>query len=244
MPRISRKSLEASFFHVITQGVNREYIFNKEEYRKKYLYLMNKYKEENHISILAYCIMNNHAHLLIHIENIESMSKFMHSINGIFSQYYNRCEDRVGIVFRNRYVSEPIYEERYLANCINYIHMNPVKANLVKKCEEHEYSSYIEFKNNKDQILMDIFGKDYVELIDNTDEGMLFYEIDSDKREVIEYAIKKFEMLENDSLNNILKNRKRLKSLVKFLKVNYKISYVDIMKKLEITKGEMNSLKK
>ena len=144
MPRISRKNFETSFFHVLTQGVNREYIFSKKEYIEKYLYLINKYKEEFNILILAYCIMSNHSHLLIYTNKIENMSKFMHKINGIFSQFYNKSENRVGVVFRNRYVSEPIYDKKYLANCINYIHMNPVKAGLVYNCEEYKYSSFIE----------------------------------------------------------------------------------------------------
>ena len=244
MPRISRKSLETSFFHIITQGVNKEYIFHKEEYSEKYLYLINKYKEEYHISILAYCIMSNHTHLLLHTNNIECMSKFMHKVNGIFSQFYNKCENRVGIVFRNRFVSEPIYEERYLANCINYIHKNPIKAGLVKKCEEYKYSSFIHFKNNKNSILIDIFGKEYIQLINNINNDVLFYDIDTNKEEILDNAISRFEIIEKDTLNNILENRESLKKMIKFLKVNYKITYVDMMKRLRITRGEMNSLKK
>ena len=69
MPRVARSSFETSFFHVITQGVNREYIFNKKEHIEMYLHLLNKYKDEYNISILAYCIMSNHAHLLLYINN-------------------------------------------------------------------------------------------------------------------------------------------------------------------------------
>ena len=53
----------------------------------------------------------------------------------ILNECFNKKENRVGIVFRNRYVSEPIYNERYLAKCINYIHMNPVKAGMVNEYE-------------------------------------------------------------------------------------------------------------
>ena len=97
MPRVPRSSFETSFFHVIIQGVNREYIFNKKEYIEAYLSLLDRYKKEYNISILAYCIMNNHAHLLIYTEEIQNMGKLMHKINGIYGQYYNKNENRVGI---------------------------------------------------------------------------------------------------------------------------------------------------
>ena len=86
MPRIARSNLGTSFFHVIVQGINKEYIFNKEEYIEKYLELINKNKGEHVIQILAYCIMNNHAHLLIYTEDCKEMAKFMHKVNGIYAQ--------------------------------------------------------------------------------------------------------------------------------------------------------------
>lgn len=244
MPRKSRKSLGTSFFHIIVQGVNREFIFDKEEYIKKYLELMEKYKSEYNICILSYCIMNNHAHMLAYIEDINNMSKFMHKINVIYSQYYNRCENRVGIVFRNRYVSEAIYEEKYLANCINYIHMNPVRAHMVERREEYQYSSYNEFKNSKYSILIEIFGKDYVEIVNNIENDFVFYDVDFNKEEYLNYALKEYERIKQDNLMNIINNKESLKDLIKYLKQNYKITYVDLMKKFGITKGEMNSLKR
>ena len=244
MPRVSRESLNTSFFHIITQGVNKEYIFNKKEYIEKYLDLINKYKEKYDISILAYCIMNNHAHLLLYIKDIANMSKFMHKIDGVFGQFYNKCEKRVGIVFRNRYVSEAIYNEKYLVNCINYIHMNPVKAGIAKKCDDYEYSSYKEFNKIENQVLIDILGKDYLQWINNTSNEEIFYDIEVNKHEIFKIAVKKFEIMKKDTLNNIVKDKNKLKELIKFLKINYKITYVDIMKELGITKGKMNSLRK
>ena len=68
------------------------------------------------------------------------------------------------MLFRNRYKSEPIYDRKYLLNCIKYIHNNPVKANIVEECGDYKYSSYNDYSNNtgiaKNKILEDIFGKD------------------------------------------------------------------------------------
>lgn len=248
MPRTARKDSETSFFHVMIQGINREYIFYKNEYIEKYLELIKRYKEEYKISVLAYCIMNNHAHLLVHTQKIEEMTKFMHKINGIFAQYYNKNEDRVGVVLRNRYESEPIYNEKYLARCIRYIHMNPVKAKIAKYCEEYKYSTAKEFANNtgaaKNPILIDVFGKGYLEWLNESYDDGIFKDIDINKSEVLEEGIKKFENIKEAKLENILQNKEETRELIKFLKSNYKITYVDMMKRLDITKGKMEMLKK
>ena len=107
MPRIPRKCYDTSFFHVIVQRLKKEYIFNEERYIKQYLKLLNKHKEENNIEVLAYCIMNNHAHMLLYINKIAEMSKFMQKVNTQYAKYYNYMnKGRVGYVFRDRYVSE------------------------------------------------------------------------------------------------------------------------------------------
>ncbi len=244
IPRISRKSLETSFFHIITQGINKEYIFYKDDYINKYLNLMNKYKIEYDIFILAYCIMNNHMHMLIHTKNINNMSKFMHKINGVFSQYYNRKEKRTGVVFRNRFESEPIYDIKYLTNCIKYIHMNPVKAGLVAHPEEYEYSSYNQFDIQSNSILKELFGTNYIQIIDNSDNDYLFKDVDVCKEDYFNDAIKRFEIINNDSIDNILKNRESLKKIIKYLNSNYNIKYIDIMRKFGISQGKMNTLKR
>ena len=107
--RIARKYNNASFFHVITQGINKEYIFKKQRYIYEYLKIFKKYSEELNIKTIAYCIMNNHTHFLLKIDNIKDMSKLMQKVNSLYARYYNYMENgRVGYVFRDRYVSEQI----------------------------------------------------------------------------------------------------------------------------------------
>lgn len=89
IPRIARKYLNTSFFHVIVQGIGKEYIFKNEIYIRQYLKLINKYSKELNIIIIAYCMMNNHAHFLIETEHKEKMSQLMQKTNSIFAKYYN-----------------------------------------------------------------------------------------------------------------------------------------------------------
>ena len=143
MSRIARKYKKASFFHVITQGINKEYIFKEERYIYQYLKIFRKYSKELNIEIKAYCIMGNHTHFLLKVDKIEDLSKLMQKVNSVYARYYNYMENnRVGYVFRDRFVSEPIDSKRYLIQCIKYIHMNPVKAKIVKEKEDYKFSSY------------------------------------------------------------------------------------------------------
>lgn len=244
MPRIARSSLGTSFFHVIVQGINKEYIFDKEEYIQKYLELISKNKENYNIQILAYCIMNNHAHLLIYSEDYKELSKFMHKVNCIYAHYYNNNENRVGVLFRNRYVSEPIYKEEYLLNCINYIHMNPVKANMVSECSEYKYSSYNQYIRNegvaRSDILVKIFGEqNWKELFSVLDNNIVFEDMEVEKEKVFNKAIKQFENESNKILEEILKDKILLRKLVRILKENYKFSYTQIAERFNISRGKL-----
>ncbi len=78
IPRIARNNLNTPFLHVMVQGVNKEYIFYKKEYIEKYLKLIEENLEKYDLTIMAYCMMNNHAHFLIYTENVEKFGKFMH----------------------------------------------------------------------------------------------------------------------------------------------------------------------
>jgi len=76
----------------------------------------------------------------------------MHKINQTFAQMYNKIEDRVGYVFRDRYKCEQIKDESHLYNVLAYIHFNPYKAKLIEKLADYKYSSYIDYiKGNIDK---------------------------------------------------------------------------------------------
>ena len=164
MPRIARKDLNTPFLHVMVQGVNKEYIFYDNEHIEEYLKIIEKNKKDYDFTIIAYCIMNNHAHFLVYVEDIAAYGKFMQKINLNYAQKYNKEKNRCGVLFRNRYQIEPIIEQKYLINCIKYIHDNPVKAGMVRKCEEYKYSSCKNYMNNagesQSRIMIEIFGKD------------------------------------------------------------------------------------
>lgn len=145
MPRNSRKNSPGLFHHIMSQGINKEYIFNNDNLKEKYIAILKDKMQKNNVNILAYCIMDNHVHLLVNIVEIEDMCKFMHQVNTAYAKFYNKVYNRVGYVFRNRYLAKPILNENQLKRCIVYIHRNPVVAEMVKKESEYKFSSYNEY---------------------------------------------------------------------------------------------------
>ena len=89
MPRVARYLLNAFFFHVMVQGINKEEIFKETKDREKYLSIINKYKDMYDMVILSYCVMKNHTYILIYCESTEKLSIFMHRIKAIYAKLYN-----------------------------------------------------------------------------------------------------------------------------------------------------------
>ena len=169
MPRISRNLLGNILCHHMVQGINKEYIFQTKEDKIKYLKLLEKYYLKFKVNIIAYCIMDNHSHFLMHTEETQNISNFMKQVNSIYAMDYNRRKNRVGYVYRNRFESVPIMTREQMYKCIKYIHMNPVKAGIVNDEAEYEYSSYNDYLNQtgfiNEKILQFIFSssKNYIE---------------------------------------------------------------------------------
>ena len=252
MPRQARKDLDTPFIHVIVQGVNKEYIFYKEEYIEAYMEIMERNKKNDSFTIIAYCMMNNHAHFLVYTEDIKEFGKFMQKTNLIYAQMYNKEEKRCGVLFRNRYQTEPIYKIEYLINCINYIHNNPVKAKKVKKCEDYKYSSYNDYKNNmgvtQSKIMKEMIGSkcNYIQLFKESYEKR-YMDINEGNynltKDYILEGIREFKKEKMVELAEILSNRDILKGMIYFLKENCNIKYIEIRNFLGIPRGTMDVLK-
>jgi len=89
MARIARKHYEGKYFHVMVQGIGKEQIFSDDNSKGYYLSVMEEAKVDNKISIFAFCVMGNHAHILMKAEKIRNISLFMKEINGEYARYYN-----------------------------------------------------------------------------------------------------------------------------------------------------------
>lgn len=225
MPRVPRFYSDTSFFHVMTQGIKKEYIFNQAEDAQRYISILYNTKDECKINIIAYCIMNNHAHLLAKTAKVEYLSKFMQKANGKYAKYYNEKYERVGYVFRDRFKSEAIYTEQNLHNCIAYIYNNPVKAGICNTPEEYKFSNYKYSKNINYE----------------TCEDYSFMDTEEDKQRQCESLIKKYIEQRNQN-ETLLKQQENLKVLVRRLKYELKIPFNTIVKCTGISKSEIKKI--
>ncbi|MDI1232620.1 MAG: transposase, partial [Methylobacter sp.] len=89
----------------------------------------------------AYCLMDNHYHLLIETPD-GNLSKGMRQLNGVYTQTFNRHHNRVGHVFQGRYKGILVEKEAYLLELCRYIVLNPVRAQMVRSAKEWPWSSY------------------------------------------------------------------------------------------------------
>ena len=239
MPRIARNQIQTTFFHNMTQGINKEYIFEENRCKKKYMELLQKEENEFDIKLIAFTIMDNHAHILLYTENINHMSLFMKNINAKFAMYYNYIYKRVGIVFRNRYKSQPILSEKQLLNCIRYIFNNPVRAKIVLNPEEYVYSNFQEFKK-KDNILDEIYKKiNYSIKFPKINNEKLILESDfldtsEDKEIFIKQLINNYEKEHNLT---ICRNRKDMENIVKYIKREVNVSNIALADILQLSKS-------
>lgn len=253
MPRLPRKSYETSFFHVIVQGIKKEYIFNTDILIKKYIELLNNELQEYKIQILAYCIMNNHAHILLYTEKVIEMSLFMHKVNQKFAQFYNYInQDRVGYVFRDRYKSEPIFTTQSLIRCIRYIHNNPVKANIVKYAKDYKYSSYEDYCKKRIINMCPIFKEidiDISLIVDNENNkdyllDNVFLDVEDNPRELIQTKLLEFKIKNNISLIELIKNKNKIYEFVNEINIMYRIPSKLIVREIGISESTWKRIKK
>ena len=146
MPRYARQTSGSRVYHIMLRGIDRMSIFLDDDDRKRFLETMDRMKKDGEYELYAYCLMGNHAHLLMKEEK-DTIQRCMKRIGVSYVYYYNRKYDRVGHVFQDRFRSENIEDDNYLMAAARYIHNNPVKAGMVKRAEDYPWSSYHEYIN-------------------------------------------------------------------------------------------------
>ncbi len=205
MARQARKKSESGYYHIMVRGNNKERVFEKAQDKEKVIEILQKIKDENAIIIYAYCLMDNHIHIVLKDKKNE-IGMTMRRFGVFYSRYYNKENKRVGHVFQERYKSEAIEDESYLMAVIRYVHKNPVKAKIVKQLDEYVWSSYSEYINDSKELVSieDILGinvqaykkglKDFIEF-HKEDDNRVFLE-DREEQEEMEIS-KAWDIVEN-----------------------------------------------
>lgn len=187
MPKLLRTYSNSKIYHIILKGIDNQDIFYDDQDRRVFLNDMLKTKKEFDCRFYAYCLMDNHVHLVIKTEK-EFLSKCMQSLMIRYVQYFNKKYKRIGTLLQSRFKSKNIEDQRYFLEVCKYIHRNPEKAGIAKT-ENYEWSSYNEYVGkakiiDKD-VLLHYLDNDINEFIKYTDEDDGYENLD----EMAEYEI-------------------------------------------------------
>jgi REP element-mobilizing transposase RayT len=161
--RRARITYQGAFHHAMNRGHDGLKVFNKDEDKEFFLKLLSEYAASLKIRILAYCLLDNHYHLVIQ-NSSGRMSDFFKQVNGQFGSYYRRIYKGRGYVFQDRFKSRVIQDDSYLLMVIGYVLNNPIRAGLVDNFLDYKWSSanlYFQKKSSNivdNNFIEDLFG--------------------------------------------------------------------------------------
>ncbi len=143
MPRNSRIDIGNEIFHVINRANGRLKIFNKDSDYRLFEEILTDTKELIGMRILAYTIMPNHFHLVLHPINDGDLGLFMHRLCNSHTRKVHALTDTngTGHLYQGRYKSFLVDKDQYLNTLIKYVERNPVRAKLSKRCENWKWGS-------------------------------------------------------------------------------------------------------
>ncbi len=144
MARRPRIHFPGALYHVITRGNRRQGIFLDEKDMKKLLAFLAEYKSRYPFRLYAYALMKNHLHLLVEVEEVP-LGRIMQTLLFRYTRYFNRRYGKVGHLFQGRYKAIVCDKDAYLLELVRYIHLNPVRAKIVKKPEEYLWTGHLTY---------------------------------------------------------------------------------------------------
>ena len=146
MARVARIRSSSGRYHVMLRGINKQTIFESDDDRYRFLSVLEEYTDANKFVLYAYCLMDNHVHLLIE-ELEDDISTAIKRLSSSYVIWYNNKYERCGHLFQERFKSEPVETDGYLITVLRYIHQNPIKAGLCKSVNDYKWDSYREYIN-------------------------------------------------------------------------------------------------
>jgi putative transposase len=144
------------YYHIYNRGVSRSTLFREPT---NYLFViekLQKYSLENLVSVIAYCLMPNHYHLLLRQDGEKPAGNVPQSIFNSYSKAYNLKYQHSGTLFEGRFRAKPIRSTGHLLHLCRYIHANPVKDGLVADPADWSWSNYPDFIGERKGSLIDV----------------------------------------------------------------------------------------
>lgn len=141
MARPLRIEYSGAVYHVTARGNARMAIFLDDADRRRFLALLEEVVVRFKWACHAYCLMENHYHLLLET-SIGNLSTGMRQINGVYTQYFNRRHEREGHLLQGRFKAILVERESYLLELCRYVVLNPLRTHVAERPEDYAWSSY------------------------------------------------------------------------------------------------------
>jgi len=140
MTRLARVVAVGVPHHVTQRGNARRFILDGDSDRQVYLDLLRQSIEVHSLTLLGYCLMSNHIHLIVTPAKPDSLSRALKDTHGRYAAYWNATHHSSGHVWQGRFYSCPL-DEAHLWEALRYTELNPVRASLITKAENWEWSN-------------------------------------------------------------------------------------------------------
>lgn len=141
MPRPLRIKFPSAIYHIVSRGNRKQQIYLDDNNRLLFLDLLSYVTKTYNWDCYAYCLMDNHYHLLIETKD-PNISESMAYLNSVYAQKFNKINQADGHLFQGRYYASLIEQDAHLLDVSRYIDLNPITAGLVASPEEWPWSSY------------------------------------------------------------------------------------------------------
>lgn len=156
MPRIARIIIDNASYHIMARGNQKQATFIEETDFLRYLKLLRCYKKKYGFKLYGYCLMPNHVHLILEVKKGPDLAKIMQGLNQTYAIWFNEKYKKVGHLWQGRYKSMLIQKNEYMLECIEYVELNPIRANISKSPFEYPWSSWQERLGYKQNGLLDL----------------------------------------------------------------------------------------
>ena len=254
MARQARLQSPTQYYHVMMRGNNKEKIFLTPSQKMYFLECIEAQEDEGLKDIAAYCVMDNHVHLVVKSELMD-LSDSLKKINTRYAMNFNSMHERIGHVFQGRYKSEVIYDDKYLQNVIRYVHNNPVKAKIVDKPKDYKWTSYNEYtKTNK---IISSSQKDFIISCYNGLNKFINFHTEADNSEYLDTKEDleefRYELAQRiisnyfnrngiNEINEILKHPYHIEEIIKSLLDKTNLSHRQIAKLLNVSNNMVSNI--
>ena len=181
-----RTRCDSEIYHITTRGVGQQLIFEDDEDRRTFGRFLRNQLERVGGELYAWCFMDNHVHLLVHLE-LDALSNAMGALLTCYARYFNGRHGRSGHLFENRFDSVPIESTEQLLAAVRYIHQNPFDGPSAD-LSSYRWSSYREYLGSPfitaTSFVLDIF--------ENSDDFAEFHrQAGSSYDEIVEHTLMK-----------------------------------------------------